>query len=417
MKQTHHIGYVQTPSVKNLSNVKNALVENGLVPLTTPNEMLPDAIEKGLKKLEIHDYGMIYEGKYRIRYFDIDGKILKIEYVAEGGKLTPPAKTPNYDPDYLIFDEWNYDIENYVVEQPTDVGAIYKTVDDATYMFCRFTDLTGLNPTLSASGFTSIDWGDGTIDTTNSHTYEKEGNYVIKISGAFTTSSYPILKLSSGNHSYPLNKLYLGKTIETIATFAFRSCRSLEIVSLPSTLKAIGQGGFDGCYSIKHITIPKNIEANGYNSSSFNNSYTINSISLPMTASKLSLGGYFLAYSSLSELIIPKNIKTLNEYTTAQMISLKKVVIGKDVTDIRKNCFKSCRVLNDVFIFCNTVPNMVDTSVFDTGVTNYENPKSRIFWVNDDIIEDLKVATNWSTYASYMKPLSWYPSLTDPNAE
>ena len=52
MKQTHHIGYVQTPSVKNLSNVKNALVENGLVPLTTPNEMLPDAIEKGLENLK-----------------------------------------------------------------------------------------------------------------------------------------------------------------------------------------------------------------------------------------------------------------------------------------------------------------------------------------------------------------------------
>ena len=52
MKQTHHIGYVQTPSVKNLSNVKNALVENGLVPLTTPNEMLPDAIEKSVNELK-----------------------------------------------------------------------------------------------------------------------------------------------------------------------------------------------------------------------------------------------------------------------------------------------------------------------------------------------------------------------------
>lgn len=52
MKQTHHIGYVQTPSVKNLSNVKNALVENGLVPLTTPNEMLPDAIENTIKSID-----------------------------------------------------------------------------------------------------------------------------------------------------------------------------------------------------------------------------------------------------------------------------------------------------------------------------------------------------------------------------
>jgi hypothetical protein len=42
--------------------------------------------------------------------------------------------------------------------------------------------------------------------------------------------------------------------------------------------------------------------------------------------------------------------------------------------------------------------------------------KSTIMWVKDSIIEQLKVATNWSTYATYMKPLSWYPSLTNPNA-
>ena len=47
------------------------------------------------------DNGAIYEGKYRVRYFDADGTILKIEYVEEGGKTTPPDN-PSYDPDYLI---------------------------------------------------------------------------------------------------------------------------------------------------------------------------------------------------------------------------------------------------------------------------------------------------------------------------
>ena len=131
------------------------------------------------------DNGPIYEGKYRVRYFDNDGTILKIEYVEEGGKLTPPDN-PSYDPEYLEFDTWNYDIENYVVEQPTDVGAIYNTVDDVTYMFCRFTTNTGLNPTLAINGATSIDWGDGTVDTSKSHTYANEGEYIIKIYGSIS---------------------------------------------------------------------------------------------------------------------------------------------------------------------------------------------------------------------------------------
>jgi hypothetical protein len=37
-------------------------------------------------------------------------------------------------------------------------------------------------------------------------------------------------------------------------------------------------------------------------------------------------------------------------------------------------------------------------------------------WVKDKLVNGYKSASNWSTYASYIKPLSWYPSLTDPNA-
>ena len=49
MKQTYNVGYLQTPSVKHLANVKQALADTGLASPTTPNEMLPTAIEEGLQ--------------------------------------------------------------------------------------------------------------------------------------------------------------------------------------------------------------------------------------------------------------------------------------------------------------------------------------------------------------------------------
>lgn len=52
MKQTYNVGYLQTPSVKHLANVKQALADNGLASPTTPNEMLPDLIEEGLAELK-----------------------------------------------------------------------------------------------------------------------------------------------------------------------------------------------------------------------------------------------------------------------------------------------------------------------------------------------------------------------------
>jgi hypothetical protein len=52
MKQTYNVGYLQTPSVKHLANVKQALADTGLASLTTPNEMLPALIEEGVNALK-----------------------------------------------------------------------------------------------------------------------------------------------------------------------------------------------------------------------------------------------------------------------------------------------------------------------------------------------------------------------------
>ena len=390
MKQTFNVGYLQTPSVKNLENAKQALFESGLVENTTPDEMLPDAIEEGVKKLKGQssapvDNGAIYEGKYRVRYFDLDGTILKIEYVANGGKTTPPD-APAYDPDYLIFDEWNYDTANYIVEQPTDIGAIYKTVDDATYMFCRFTTKTGLNPTLAISVFSSIDWGDGTIDGKVSHTYNVEGDYIIKIYGniSFTNNSTSKSLMGSGNLNKSLKKCYIKNGVTSIGDYAFFSCYSLTNITIPKSIINIGNYTFYVCSGLKSILIPNGITSIG--------NYVFNSC-------------YYLA-----NIIIPETVTSIGSSIFESCYSLTNITIPKSITSIGGNAFRRCYILTNYFINCDTTPTLSNAYVFDDINT------STIMWVNDSIIEQLKSATNWSTYANYMKPLSWYPNLTDPNA-
>ena len=384
MKQTHHIGYVQTPSVKNLSNVKNALVENGLVSLTTPNEMLPDAIEKGLVEFEneilnrAKDYGIIYEGKFRIRYFDIDGTILKIEYVENGGKLTPPDN-PSYDSDYLIFDKWNYDIENYIVYRPTDIGAIYDTIDGSTYMFCRFSANTGLNPTLAVSNFTSIDWGDGSVNTSKSHTYAKDGEYIIKINGEIKLYGSTTTKLfGSEKCNQALKKIYIGTNHQSHCDNMVSQTYNLEIISLPHNLKQL-QNSFNYLNKLSMFIIPPQIKTiQGLSS------IVCKYISLPDAVTNFATSG--LTYCSL----------------------IKDIIISKSVISIDTASFKSMYAEN-IFIYCENIPKLT-AGAFDGN-------DGAIFWVKDNIIEQLKVATNWSNYASQLKPQSWYPSLTDPNAE
>ncbi len=326
------------------------------------------------------DNGAIYEGKYRVRYFDTDGTILKIEYVAEGGKLTPPDN-PSYDPDYLIFAEWNYDTENYIVGQPTDIDATYNTVDNATYLFCRFTTKTGLNPTLGFTGASLIDWGDGTVDTYIAHTYANAGEYIIKIYGDIIAGN-KILGASFQNQA--LQKIYIKNGFTNLIDSAFTECRCLTNIIIPESVTSIGSRAFQNCYSLTNIIIPKSVISIG--GSAFDNCYSLINIS------------------------IPEGVTSIGSYTFRGCSNLKKVSIPKSVISIESSAFNNCYSLTNYFIYCDTVPAVSNTNVF----SNIN--KGAIMWVNDSIIEELKVSTNWSEYALHMKPLSWYPSLTDPNA-
>lgn len=334
------------------------------------------------------DNEVIYEGKYRVRYIDIDGTVLKIEYVAKGGKLTPPTKTPNFDPDYLIFDEWNYDIENYIVNEPTDVGAIYKTVDDATYIFIKALTAFDINISNSFSNYTSIDWGDGTINTSTTHSYSQKGFYVIKIYGniiitANAGSGKSWLSIDS-RWNNNIIKVYLKKGITEIPSFCFQNVKGLSVVSIPSGFNTPNYALFETCPSLKCLILPKS---------------QIHENTLTRTISNC---------RSLKYFSVSKELTKIGDSFFREVAGIYDFIIPKAITSIAANVFYLGCSIQNIFIYCESVPTLLNVNAF----TSLPTP---IFWVNDDIIENLKVATNWSTFASQMIPLSWYPSLTDPN--
>lgn len=375
------------------------------------------------------DKGVIYEGKYRVRYFDVDGTVLKIEYVANGGKTTPPD-APSYDPDYLIFDEWNYDTANYIVDRPTDIGATYNTINNITYLFCRVAKTTGLTFTIRVSNFTSIDWGDGVENASNTHAYANEGNYIIKIKGSVTYSMSSIAYLlGSETLNSSLHKAYLGKNIsDSKISYVFRYCKSLSIASIPK-INTVMSGTFNECYSLKYFTIPNGVTE--LKSSAFFKNHSLTNISIPLTVTVLGDSIFNYVYSleyitlsdnitqvgnnifescySLKHIRLSENILTFPNYMLSNASTLKEITVPKNVTSLGSLVFNNCSSLTNILLECSSVPSIAKNTFNNIN-------KGLIIWVNDSIIEQLKGETNWSNYASYMRPLSWYPSLTDPNA-
>ena len=100
-----------------------------------------------------------------------------------------------------------------------------------------------------------------------------------------------------------IKKVVIKKGVTAIADFAFKGCKKLKEIILPSTLKKIGAYAFEEC-PIKNITIPKSvksIEPGAFAGSS------IKSITIPKTVKKLG-EGVFGDCKKLESITMPGNI-------------------------------------------------------------------------------------------------------------
>ena len=140
-----------------------------------------------------------------------------------------------------------------------------------------------------------------------------------------------------------IKKVVIKKGVTAIADFAFKGCKKLKEIILPSTLKKIGACAFEGC-PIKNITIPKSvksIEPGAFAGSS------IKSITIPKTVKKLG-EGVFGDCKKLESITMPGNIGVIkyeepdDEYQPKSFVgdsckSLKKI---KFTTSLNINILK-----------------------------------------------------------------------------
>lgn len=254
-----------------------------------------------------------------------------------------------------------------------------------------------------------------------------------------------------------LTKVVVGNDLTTIRPYAFYGCANLSDFTIPSSVTEIAGNAFQGCTSleIEDLQLP-NLETLGQNAFYDVKIKKISSLGkLTAIPSGSSTTQNFGDKEILEEINIPSTVTELPKYCFGGYSNLRKVDGLEGVTTVDGYVFQNAKNISylhfpsivtfgktysyiGVFSYseylnltlrlggsCSTIAglmfsyskNCIVTLICDAvtppelGVSIFHsapNSSFKAIYVPDGSVEDYKTATNWSTYADKILPLSQY---------
>ncbi len=197
---------------------------------------------------------------------------------------------------------------------------------------------------------------------------------------------------------------------------AFRDCKNLTSVVLPSSIKTIGKNAFYGCSALSSVTIPNGV--NTIQASAFGYCTSLTSIVLPNSV--MTLGdNVFYGCSSLTSVTLSKNIGSLKgafqgctslvsidlpplmydlNGTFKDCTSLTSVNMPKSISVIESNAFDGCTALRSIFL-PDGLTRIGNRAFAGTGLTSLEIP-STVSSINDYAFDECNNLTSVSVRAA-----------------
>ena len=368
------------------------------------------------------------ENSYEVTFVDVDGTILKTEYVIKGDSATPPN---NPTREHCTFIKWIGSYTN--VEHNCIIGASYRSSDGNEYYKVKVP--AGTLFQLYTAANTTTDWGDGSSTTTStgvsaSHTYTSdfEGWITVPVSSSADSTnskacvlekilSSSITTLTSKAVSYMENcqaliipdsvvsideKVFtnvytkyviLPDSVTTIGNSAFQDSQ-VQYVILPDSVTTIGNKLF---YSsdVKYVVIPSSVTSIGYQLF-----YYCRTVQTIIYQNSVTGSTPFGQCFDLINLTLPPNCTSVPSLSLSY--ALRVLVIPATVTKLASNMLSNT-CLRSIIILATTPPTITTGT---SGSLENSLMKRYSIYVPDDVVETYKVATNWENYASYIYPLS-----------
>lgn len=377
----------ETAVFKNAPDLEEKTVtvtENGTTEIT------PSTGKDGISKIELTvnvSGGGAGEVDSGVIFIDYDGTIIESWKSADVAGKTALPDNPTHE--RLVAQGWNWslaDIQDYIADYPEAVvvvGQMYKTASGITEFDISLNKATGKTITLKDSSLK--DWGDGTSNTAQTHTYENYGNYTISCNTSYLNES----------HVTPTSALvaaFLGETINSIGQYSLRYHHSMKYLTIPNKNYSSIEAGYliQECYALSSLILPPNVPLGAYVGPSYFEFLSLSPTSELKGSSCLSLW-------CLKHITIPTNTAKIDFNTFYNCCSLKKLIVPSSVTTIENSAFNNAgNILLYDFSKASSVPSLRNNAAF-TGI----NEQAKII-VPDALYNSWIAATNWSSRANYI---------------
>jgi len=338
------------------------------------------------------------EGK-TVTVVDYDGTIIDEQVLPENSTYTLPNPPTNHS--RLTFYEWAcpVTITNNTITVPNQdvtIVPLYTTVSGKTEVRIKLTPATGLTQYCRTeySGATK-DWGDGTSDTNESHTYSAYGEYIIVIQSGRISSGVAAFTEVSNNDSY-YNTSVVEINYPDYATYAsgsfcgFTNCLNLSAVSYKYSNGGVylnrtgikvwalaSNGTFEAGQTnrLEYIVLPKDVTS--LTNVRLSNASNLKQLFIPSSVMYWSNN---LQCTALKKLYLPDDMEVVSEMFTKT--NIREIRIGKfhtqaesalsGVTTLKKaELSNSITTLpNSTFLSCSNLPEIKLPSNL-TSIGNY----------------------------------------------
>ena len=285
-------------------------------------------------------------------------------------------------------------VNNMFVHLPETYSGHYSISNNISQIIGgAFKDCSGLTSVDIPNSVTSI--GDAAFSGCTGLTSVTIPNSVTNIgSSAFyncrglTSVTIPNSVTSIGDYAFydccGFTSVTIGNSVTNIGSSAFEYCSNLKSVTIPNSVTSIGKWAFRYCSGLTSVTIPNSVTSIGeeaFASCHIEELYYDCSINPGIN------------YYNFQKLTVGDNISVVHDYFS--YAKLKKITLGKNVTQIRAKAFGSSQI--EDFTITGEEPPYLYPNVFGT-----QDLSKATLYVPESKIEYYQTTEPWSLFGKVL---------------